>query len=320
MTQATSRMETSNEAEPSDEEMRKLLKPAPTTEQVLDAIQKSYVGDEGPTTVKLVRELESYDDRNYWVEISGTPYLVKVHNGVESKDFIRLWKEESAHERSVIHLQNALMEHLCSHGISTSKPVKPDPKTNPGSALPTAATIHALPVVSEKHSPCDLVVRLLHWVPGSTMESKKLLPLETLVDVGRFLGNLSNKLNLLDADTLPASKRYHQWDGRNTSDLKNFTQYIKDDGKRAMVESILNAFQEEIIGSGVSESFEKALIHGDFNDANVLVDDDFMISGVLDFGDSVERYATIDFYSLSTHFCVFYGLEKAHFKTRVSSF
>ena len=300
----TTKMEKSNGTEPSDEEMRKSLKPAPTTDQVLDALHKSFVGGEGPSTVTLVRELESYDDRNYWVEISGTPYLAKVHNGVESQDFIKLWKEESAYERSVIHLQNVLMEHLCSHGISTSKPVKPVSETN--EVLPTAAAIHSLPVVSAKHSPCDLVVRLLHWVPGSTMESKTLLPLETLVDAGRFLGNLSNKLNLLDADSLPASKRYHQWDGKNTLGLKNFVQYIKDDSKRDMIESILSAFQQDIIDSGVSESFENALIHGDFNDANVLVDDDFRISGVLDFGDSVQRYVWTtkrflsDFYRLNS--------------------
>jgi len=29
--------------------------------------------------------------------------------------------------------------------------------------------------------------------------------------------------------------------------------------------------------------------HGDFNDANILVDEDFHVSGVIDFGDSVER-------------------------------
>ena len=29
---------------------------------------------------------------------------------------------------------------------------------------------------------------------------------------------------------------------------------------------------------------------GDFNDANMLVNSDYMVSGVIDFGDSVERY------------------------------
>ena len=88
--------------------------------------------------------------------------------------------------------------------------------------------------------------------------------------------------------------------------MKNFVQYIKDDSKRDMIESILSAFQQDIIDSGVSESFENALIHGDFNDANVLVDDDFRISGVLDFGDSVQRYVWTtkrffsDFYRLNS--------------------
>ena len=60
-----------------------------------------------------------------------------------------------------------------------------------------------------------------------------------------------------------------------------------------MVESVLHAFQEDIIDSKVSEEFPKSFIHGDFNDANILLDGDFRVSGVIDFGDSVERYVAI---------------------------
>ena len=310
-------------AEPSDEEMRKLLKPNPTLDHVLDALKASYIREgEG---VKIVKELDSYDDRNYWIEIngrisffvlcllcwdsmsrnpapllrvnfclhsflfSGTSYLAKVHNGVESKDFLKVWKEESAHEKSVIHLQNTIMEHLTSHGIKTSVPVQPTTNQGDGAAPPTAAAIHSLPVVSKAHSPCDLVVRVLQWVPGRTMESFQRLPLEGLVDAGRFLGNFSNKLNLLDSNNLAASRRYHQWDGKNTADLKNFLPCIQDEAKRGMVQSVLDAFQRDLIDSGDSAKFRQALIHGDFNDANIIFDENFAVSGVLDFGDSVHR-------------------------------
>ena len=100
--------------EPSDEEWRKLLKPTPSAEQVLVALQGTYA-EEG-TAVKFVKDLESYDDRNFWLEIDGVPYLVKVHNGVESKDFIDHF-QQGDYVKSIIHMQNVIMEHLTKNEI-----------------------------------------------------------------------------------------------------------------------------------------------------------------------------------------------------------
>jgi Ser/Thr protein kinase RdoA (MazF antagonist) len=273
----------SSEKDPSDEEMRKLLKPTPSADQVLEVLKHRYA--QPAQEIKLVRELESYDDKNFWVEIDGTSYLAKVHNGVESKDFLKLWKEESASNKSVIHLQNAIMEYLSSHGISTSKS-----QTPLADDLPIPASIHSLPVFSADHSPCELVVRLLAWVPGRTMESFKMLPVETLADAGRFLGRLSQKLGDLKSDDLMAAKRFHQWDGKNTAGLKDFVECITDPRRRSMVESVLEAFQKDLIDSKVADSFQKSMIHGDFNDANIVLDSNYQVSGIIDFGDSVERY------------------------------
>jgi hypothetical protein len=101
--------------------------------------------------------------------------------------------------------------------------------------------------------------------------------------------------------------------------LKDFVGCIQDPRRKALVESVLEAFQRDLIDSKVSESFPTSIIHGklliwlgylclpvihvfvmtnvylfhgtigDFNDANMLVDSNFLVSGVIDFGDSVER-------------------------------
>ncbi len=196
----------STDKEPSDEEMRKLLKPNPSTEQILLALQDSYA--EPGQEIKFVKDLDSYDDRNFLLEIGGTRYIAKIHNGVESKDFIELHKNDE-HIKSVIHLQNAIMEHLNKSGIATNSP---QPKR--GGIRPLPASIHKLPVQSEHHTPCDLVVRLLGWVEGTPMSSAKLLPIESLADAGRFLGRMSQKLSELDTTHLLAAKRHHQWDGK----------------------------------------------------------------------------------------------------------
>jgi hypothetical protein len=286
---------------PSDEEMRKLLKPKPTGAQIIDILKKNYVDKtDPPTSVEVVRELESYDDHNFWVRIGDTDYLAKVHNGVESKDLIDCVKV-GKFESSVIHLQNTMMTELSSHGVVTSGPQSPrhsqdgddaakEDSSEYPSRLPTPGSIHPLPVMSEAHSPCPLVVRLLAWVPGNPMASYPVLPIESLADCGRYLGRLSKTLDAsVDTNQLTAAKRYHQWDGKNTMDLKDWTKYIQDDRKRSMIESILQAFDQDLIQSGDAGKFPTGLIHGDCNDANVLLDDKLRVSGVIDFGDSVER-------------------------------
>lgn len=158
----------------SDEQMRKVLKPNPTQDQVLEVIRKTYVDDKDVDSVKIIRQLDSYDDSNYLVEIAGTRYLLKVHNGVESKDFLETFKSagqeyyKAGHMTSVIHLQNAMMQLLNREGVQTSVPIPPKRKDSDVNndnlnkdQIPLS--VHTLAVVSEEHSPCELVVRLLSW-------------------------------------------------------------------------------------------------------------------------------------------------------------
>ena len=56
-----------------------------------------------------------------------------------------------------------------------------------------------------------------------------------------------------------------------------------------MVESVIGSFREELIDSGDAEELPVGLIHADFNDANILLDEQCRVSGVIDFGDTVER-------------------------------
>lgn len=122
------------------------------------------------------------------------------------------------------------------------------------------------------------------------MDSVEMLPLEALADAGRFLGRLSQSLSNLNTAELAAARRYHQWDGKNTLDVMDFVQYVDDPSKRSMVESVIEAFQKDLIDSKAADSLPLSLIHADFNDANILLDGSCRVSGVIDFGDSVERY------------------------------
>ena len=308
-------MSNSDASASSEEEiLRKKLKPDPDVEQVIDAVRTHFYNGNKDVSIRLVKELDSYDDKNLWITVDGTNYLAKVHNGVESRDLIQyLQGEDSSNNddddndagcdcrKAAIHLQHSIMTHLNASGISTNEPQIPTTTTttsrrssSSSSSTETPVAVVSLPVHSKEDSPTPLVLRLLGWVPGRPMSSCKTLPIETLADAGRFLGNLGTALGKLPgANRLEAAKRYHQWDGKNTADLKEFVRYVSNDKRRSMVESVVASFSSEILGKIASgeTTYETSLIHADFNDANFLLDEEYCVSGVIDFGDSVERYA-----------------------------
>jgi Ser/Thr protein kinase RdoA (MazF antagonist) len=324
----------------SDEARRKLYKPSVTPAQATTIIQALYAKPDGSDTIEVVRQLDSYDDVNFMVKLNDTLHLLKIHNGVESEDFLRAYEaagheyNKTGHMGSVIHLQTAIMDLLSVNDIPTSANLP----TQEG--MPVG--LYELPVVSSKDSPRQLVVRLLSWVHGKLMASVPLMPVETIADTGRLLGKVHLVLNKLDQANLQsinilkdapkrvkrraslvqgreakedmvitdkirqaqmwkipdsgldesllrAARRYHQWDGKNTADLRNFVHHVTDEKRRSIVISIIDTFQHELIDSGDAQELRVGVNHGDFNDANVLLADDLSAKGVIDFGDSVER-------------------------------
>ena len=268
---------------PSAEELRKLLKPNLSDDDVVQLLHALEVRFAPGKKIKITKQLDSYDDVNYLVNIDGTSFVCKIHNGVESKDFIEQWRAQGldySSFSSVIHLQNNIMLHLNAKGIPTNQPQH-------NSMYDMPAHVQGLTVLSKEHSPCDLVVRLLSWMDGTTMCSMQITPLECLADAGRFLGRMDRAL---DEHNDPAAERFHAWDGKNTAELRPFLKYIKNQQRRLMITSILDTFQQSILDSGDAKKFRTGIIHGDFHDANILVNKDFRICGVIDFGDCVARY------------------------------
>lgn len=268
-----------------DEVMRKLLKPKPSPSQVLSAIQSVYQlnADE----VKLIASLESYDDCNYCVELNGVKYLAKLYNGVETANFMKYSQEgvnNTDQRPSAIHLYSSIFTHLQKYdGIKTSAPLRiPDDSNN----IYEYFSIHSLPVTSKEHSPSPVALCLLSWVEGIPMSSKRI-GIEALVQAGIYLGKLCHALDGTTGFAQNAAKRYHAWDTRNTLDLEPFVPYISTDKRRALVLSVLSAFRKELVEPCVE--FRMGILHGDFNDANILLDPDGNVDGVIDFGDSTYR-------------------------------
>lgn len=289
-------------AELSDEELRKLLKPIPTNDEALKIVRNAINSHAEDDMIEIVRPLDSYDDCNFQISINGVSFLLKIHNGVESADFMHHCKDTSDYfapgqAKSVIHLQNAMLWTLDRAGIPTSAP----------SAQHDPVSIQKVAVADPSRSPADLAVRLLSWIPGSPMSDRKLLALEHFGSVGRMLGKIHTTFDstfavrpeghlvraesdlverqqqettaavsvnnhdttilnhIRDSSLKIPAQRFHQWDQKHTKDLRSFLKFIRDDKRRSILESIITEFDERILQGGVGDRFRKGLNHGDFN-------------------------------------------------------
>lgn len=281
---------TINEDSSQDEVRRKLLKPKITADEALSILVDLYIADgfdvdaEVPR-VEVIQELDSYDDVNYLVKIDGEKALLKVHNGVESEQYIAAHARKRAKlteldspstdgskstTSSIIDLHTSIYSHLASnpkYNVTTGKTIPAKKSDN------DSVCIRELSVVSPKHSPQHLVVRLQSWVHGSPLSSIDWCPIETLVDAGACLGRVCHALDDLassDTDALSAAKRYFAWDGINLMDLKPYISHIDDVDRRQLVSNVIDEFEKIILDGKEGEKFRMGMLHGDFNDANIV--------------------------------------------------
>jgi hydroxylysine kinase len=213
-----------------DEARRKAEKPVCSAEAAIKIVKELF----GLTVeVGKVKELESYDDRNFYVcgTIDGSKevneYTIKVHNGVESDNSV------------ILEAQNAILTKLSDAGFSVPTPT-------PTSASELIAYTE-LPL-KQTGKPKRHAVRLLAWVKGkmlSDIECDACL----LFNAGTYLGNLSSALDGFDH---PGAHRFHQWDLNQTGSLVDFVQHISDSSKREVVMGVINEWGKQV--STVHES------------------------------------------------------------------
>eukprot|EP00947_MAST-08B_sp_MAST-8B-sp1_P001723 g1723.t1 len=136
-----------------DEERRKAEKPVCSDDEARSLAGSLF----GMTDITSIKELESYDDRNFRVkgrlpsDKEERTYTLKVHNGVESDN------------AAVLEAQDTAMQFLHERGISVPHPVCPTKTTE---ELFVAGGGDA-----SKRTKRPIVVRLLSWVDGDTMNN-----------------------------------------------------------------------------------------------------------------------------------------------------
>ncbi|XP_046628593.1 hydroxylysine kinase [Neodiprion virginianus] len=242
-----------------------LIRPKADSKTAADLVHRLY-----GLNVKLVSELNAYDDKNFHVlceeefenpgitDVERDGYVLKITNSLDSR------------KTGFVEGQTAMLDFLEENGIRAPKPVK--------NLENRYYSLELLGDGAEKH-----VVRLLTYIPGDILHRRADPPDELLADVGRFAAELDEALKKFHH---PAYEQHRTlWMLNSVPRLRDFVHAVDDARRRRVVNEVVAKFEEEVTGG--MEMLEKGIIHGDLNEQNILVDDEGKrVVAVIDIGDS----------------------------------
>jgi Ser/Thr protein kinase RdoA (MazF antagonist) len=73
------------------------------------------------------------------------------------------------------------------------------------------------------------------------------------------------------------------------STYTNFTQFIEEEDVRCLLYEVFKRFSKDVIPN--AHLFHKSVIMGDCNDANVILNSNNDVEGIIDFGDAVYTWS-----------------------------
>ena len=133
------------------------------------------------------------------------------------------------------------------------------------------------------------IVRLTSWLPGIVwadgMVNSDVVRRRAAASLGQLLAKLDMTLQGL---AHPHARHHHRWDLVNAPDHLPLVALIADQPKQTAVQAVLERFITDV--EPRLAHLPRQIIHGDANDRNVLLDEDGLVSGLIDFGDSVSSW------------------------------
>lgn len=244
------------------------IRPHLSQQMAMKLVQRLY----GLKDITIV-ELNGYDDKNYHVKICGDKneshlwahgFVLKVMNSLDSQKL------------SLTEAQTEIALYLGAHGVNCPQPVK-----NLSGNYYSLEELTENDTNGRKH-----VVRLLTYQPGKLLKEVPCTQ-QLMFKVGKFVAQLDHVLKGFHHPAYDNNKSV--WSLESVPLLRKFTFAIQDADRNALVSTIIDAFETAVVS--VFDSMEKGLIHGDFNEQNVVVGADLAdcswdIAAVLDFGDT----------------------------------
>lgn len=208
--------------------------------------------------VIFVKELNGYDDRNYYIRNeAGIEFIIKFINSVDSNN------------PEIFEAQSLLLVHLEKNGIPCPAPIK----TKGGFYFEKCQ------LKSGYH-----IVRALTFIEGVVLAS---IPRNNYLfyEIGKSAADINNAMTSFKHSAYDSYKSL--WMLESVPEILPFLSAVEDPSRQRMITTIVNEFKEKILPR--SKNFSRGLIHGDFNEQNIIVDKNnegkYEVKGVIDYGD-----------------------------------
>jgi ethanolamine-phosphate phospho-lyase len=198
-----------------------------------------------PSPINSAKPLDGYGSANYKVSLdNGEHYLIKIYNEQE----IKLIKEE---ERII-----SLLVKKVSINLSAT-----------------------LPFLLAPQVPNNSYIRVLTFIEGTTL-TKELATDNLLADLALAAADMLYHLQAIESDIVKA--REHDWNLRDALRNKQKIHFITNPADKKIVRHYFSVFENEVVPN--FDTLRKGLVHGDLNEANIIVHHN-KVNGFIDFGD-----------------------------------
>lgn len=246
----------------------------------VEGIKKNLLDLYGIEISEVVR-FAGYDDINFGV------------TSVTAEKFVVKLTTDCSTPITVTHLMelNRLMTFVAENGFQVPFPLK----------IKNSEETLAKATFGQKEYP----LRVFKYVQGSLLKSVKM-ERALLNRAAEYMAKLHLVLKNYKSEILAG--RDYIWLLRNSITVKRHLDCVEDETNRQLVIEALDEFDREVLSS--IEKFPHSTIHGDFNEANILVsanelDGQMQVTGLIDFSDTDFAPRVFD---LST-FCIYMILE-----------
>ncbi|KAG0724731.1 Hydroxylysine kinase [Chionoecetes opilio] len=249
-----------------------VIRPKVSEEEAATLVRKIF-----GLTVSSIKELNSYIDRNFYIEVeegSKNPhikelcpdgYVLKIINHLDSK------------KSEMIAAQVEMMCFLHSRGFKVPKPEK---NVTGSHIIYAKISGDQVGEVGGEH-----IVRLLTFIPGKIL-CQVPYTAQLFYEGGVHVARLDNVLKDFTNEAL--NQMRYVWRMENVPQLSEFLFAVKDEQRRKLVDDVLLAWQEKVVP--LLPGLERGYIHGDLNEQNIIVysregdPSTYHIDGLIDFG------------------------------------
>ncbi|XP_072179705.1 hydroxylysine kinase-like [Diadema setosum] len=269
------------------------VRPNLSFEQGVHLTQKLY----GLEDAVCLQEFFSYDNQNLLIEARRPQnnHALNHHHQPREKFVLKLMNSEDSKLFILYKQINEVLLTLKEAGIPCTVPL-----TNVEGKHISLEKLSFQNRDTGKDEAGMFLVRLMKFIPGQFIGSTSLLTGKMCYEAGQLLGQLSLAFQKYDGDLSEFALHAEEfiWSIRSMPRVEQYLHLVQDDTHKELVKEVIHAFKEKVLGQ--EHKFTRGLIHGDFNDYNILVKEEKSLSshqcsdakdkdvvGILDFDDMV---------------------------------